>query len=116
MAITDTKSVPENPVHEPRWIAANATQFLSEDANYAYLLSSDNHIVAVDLKTGAQAFQSSSSDLVAFGANTKGDGIVYGATADGHVVAVKPVLTEGTAGEMVMDFKRVNPTAVADAR
>jgi outer membrane protein assembly factor BamB len=113
--ISDKKQV-DDPVRDPIWVAANATQFLAEDASYAYVLSSDNHILALDIKTGAQVFQSASSNFVAFGVNNKSDGIVYAATAEGLVVAVKPILREGTAGEMVMDFGRTDPALVASAQ
>ena len=87
---------------QPRWIAIDATQFLSEDDRYAYVRTGDNHIVAVDKKTGQRAFTSQRNDLAACGVNTKGDGIIYAATTNGRVMAVKPVLQPGLVGELVM--------------
>lgn len=87
---------------EPRWVAADAAQFLSQDDNFAYVRSNDNHIVALDKKTGKPAFTSERNDLTAFAVNTKGDGMIYVASDAGEIIAVKPVLQPGMVGEVVM--------------
>jgi len=96
---------------EPRWVAADAVQFLSDDDRYAYVRSNDNHIVAIDKKTGQPAFTSERNDLTAFATSTKGDGMTYCASSAGEIIAVKPVLQPGLVGEVVM--VPIAPQAVA---
>lgn len=114
----DKTDVPtsKNPTYnrEPRWVAPNANQFLSEDDSYAYVKTTNNQVLAIDKKSGQQKFRSRRSDLVTFGTNTKGDGIIYVATSDGVVISVKPVLTPGQVGEMVLVPTGLQP--IADAR
>lgn len=87
---------------EPRWVAGNGAEFLSEDDNYAYVRTTDNQVAALDKNTGELRFTSRRNDLSVFGQNTRGDGIIYVATHDARVMAVKPVLTPGQVGEMVL--------------
>ena len=99
---------------QPRWVAADAAQFLTQDDTYAYARSNDNHIVALDKKTGQPAFNSERNDLTAFAVNTKGDGMIYVASDAGEVIAVKPVLQPGQVGQVVM--VPAAPQTVAIAR
>lgn len=99
---------------EPRWVSADAVQFLAEDGQYAYLRSSNNTIMAVDKSTGQTRFQSRREDLAAFATNTK-DGMIYVATSGGRVMAVKPVLQAGAVGELVL-APVSPPSAVTSAR
>ena len=94
----------KNPTfnREPRWVAADATQILSEDDTYAYVRTTKNQVLAIDKKSGQPKFSSRRNDLTTFGTNTKGDGIIYVATSDGMVISVKPVLTPGQVGEIVL--------------
>ena len=102
----DKTEVPtsKNPTYnrEPRWVAVNATQLLSEDDTYAYVRTTKNQVLAIDKKSGQPRFSSRRNDLATFGTNTKGDGIIYVATSDGLVMSVKPVLTPGQVGEIVL--------------
>ena len=99
-----------------RWIYPGATQFLSQDEQYAYLLephttetksflhhetNTTRTIVAVNKRTGKKAFESKHSDFVAFGTNPS-DNLIYAGYADGVVLAVKPVLRAGQVGELVL--------------
>ena len=99
-----------------RWIYPGATQFLSQDERYAYLLEphtiekksflhheshTTNTIVAVDKMTGKKAFESKHNDFIAFGTNPT-DSLIYAGYADGVVLAVKPVLRAGQVGELVL--------------
>jgi hypothetical protein len=108
----------KNPTYNraPRWIAPNAAQFVSEDDTYVYLRSFDNDVMALDKKTGEQKFSSRRTDLAVFGVNTKGDGIIYVATSEGRVMAVKPVLTAGQVGEIVLVPVAMPEQAMAAAR
>jgi outer membrane protein assembly factor BamB len=90
----------------PKWIVPGAVQFLAEDEGHAYLRSTDDHILAVDKKTGEQKFRSNRAFKV-FGTNTK-DAVIFAATADGHVLAIRPVLKAGEVGEIVMLENDVN--------
>ena len=74
----------------------------------ACLAENGNHVIAVDKKTGAVRFVSKQA-FSGFGVNTKND-IVFVATKDGRVVAVKPVLKAGSAGELVMVFEETDQT------
>jgi outer membrane protein assembly factor BamB len=108
-------STPQKPSYNrmPRWVAGNAVQFCSEDDTYAYVRSSNNQILALDKKTGEQRFASKRDDLTVFGANTKGDGIIYAATSGARVMAVKPVLVPGGVGEIVLVPIGQQPVAMA---
>jgi outer membrane protein assembly factor BamB len=92
----------------PRWIVPDARQFLAEGKDFSYLRRKDDHVMAVDKKTGAVRFVSKQA-FSGFGVNTKND-IVFVATKDGRVVAVKPVLKAGSAGELVMVFEETDQT------
>jgi hypothetical protein len=85
----------------PLWAIADATQFLSEDDHYAYVRIA-NQIAAVDKKTGQREFTSKRNDLVAFGTNIKGDGVIFVATKGARIIAVKAVLQPGQVGELVL--------------
>ena len=113
----DKTEVPtsKNPTfnREPRWVAPNATQLLSEDDTYAYVRTTKNQVLAIEKKSGEPKFSSRRSDLATFGTNTKGDGIIYLATTDGVVISVKPVLTPGQVGEIVLAPMPEQPIAAA---
>ncbi|HSU68652.1 MAG TPA: PQQ-binding-like beta-propeller repeat protein [Tepidisphaeraceae bacterium] len=97
-------ATPQKPTYnrDARWTAGNAVKMLSEDDNYVYVQTTDNQIAALDKKSGEQRFLSRRNDLAIFGQNTKGDGIVYVATRNARVMAVRPVLTPGQVGELVL--------------
>lgn len=82
----------------PVWSNHEATKFLSEDSRYAYALLRNNAIGAMDRKTGAISFRSPPSDIDFFVTNTAKDGIIYGVTKKGYVIAIKPVIAPGTMG------------------
>ncbi len=85
----------------PKWIVPDAVQFLSEDENHAYLRRDDNTILAVDKHTGKVLFESKGKAFDVFATNTT-DSRIFAATADGLVVAIRPVLSAGETGEIVM--------------
>ena len=87
---------------KPRWIAGNATKFLSEDDKYAYVATDDNHIAAIDKQSGQVRFVSKRNDFTFYGVNNSGDGLVYTADAFARVMAVRPVLQGGGVGEVAM--------------
>ena len=89
---------------EPKWAAAGTVQFLSDDETNAYLRRQDNTLIAVDKQTGQIKFTSKSKKFSVFGSNTTGS-TIYGATPDGQVVAIRPVLAPGETGEIVMGFE-----------
>ena len=87
---------------DPLWVAEDATQFLAQDDRNAYVRRRDNAIVARDKRTGEVKFTSRRRDLDVFGTNTLSeDGIVFAATKEGRVIAVRPILRPGVIGEMV---------------
>jgi outer membrane protein assembly factor BamB len=83
-----------------RWVAADAKQFLAADEKYVYVALRDRRIAALDKATGEQKFTSERTDLTVFAPNTK-SGVIYAATADGLLLAVKPVTKPGSVGELV---------------
>jgi outer membrane protein assembly factor BamB len=86
----------------PIWIAEDATQFLAQDDRNAYLRRNDGAVVARDKKTGQVKFTSRRRNLNVFATNTmKEDGMIYGATKQGRIIAIKPILKPGTVGEVV---------------
>jgi outer membrane protein assembly factor BamB len=85
-----------------RWVAPGTLQFLAEDAaaGCVYLRRDNNTIVGVDKKSGEPRYESRRTDLVQFATNTQ-DGIVYAASKDGTVLAIRAVPRAGTVGEQV---------------
>jgi outer membrane protein assembly factor BamB len=94
----------------PKWTIKDARQVLSEDAENAYLRRRDGKLIAVNKQTGEVAFTSKSSPFEVYVTNET-DGTIFGATKDGKVWAVRPVLREGEVGNLVLDF-RPEPVAV----
>jgi outer membrane protein assembly factor BamB len=85
----------------PKWVAPDVTQFLGADDQHIYGRRKDNAIVAMDKNSGQVLFTSARPDFTAFAPNQAGN-IIYAATKTGRVMAVKPVLTPGGMGEVVM--------------
>jgi len=99
---------------KPAWIDYSAVQFLSEDGKYIYVRSNDNHIVALDKKTGQVRFASRRNDLAVFATNAKGDGVIYASTPGSRIMAIRPILEPGEVGELVM--APATPESLASAR
>jgi outer membrane protein assembly factor BamB len=102
---------------KPTWIAEDCTQFLAQDERNAYLRRRDGAVVARDKKTGEVKFASRRRNDV-FATNTsKEDGVVYAATKQGRILAIKPVLRPGVVGEVVrMEEQTIGSEPVAAAR
>jgi outer membrane protein assembly factor BamB len=113
--LPDQHPVDENPVHTARWTVENAVRFLSQDDKYAYLQSSSNTILAVDKQSGAQVFESQRQDLTVFTTNTETP-MIYAATANGLVLAIRPMPIPGTYGQIVFNVQPAAATAMASAR
>lgn len=98
---------------EPHWVIADGRQLLSEDATYAYISLADGSIAAIEKATGKKAFESKTSGYDLFVTNTAADALIYVANADGHLLAIKPVVTVGVSGQMVMELRPVETVAMA---
>ena len=85
-------------------------QFLSEDQKLVYLRRRDGRIDAVDKMTGKVQFTSKTSFDV-FAINLK-DSTIFAAMRDGRIFAIKPVVSEGEVGKMVLDWRQ-QPIAAA---
>jgi outer membrane protein assembly factor BamB len=81
---------------EPVWTVSATTQLLGEDDSAAYLRTRDNHVIAIDRKTGQPKFRSESR-FDAFATNTR-DGKIFVATRDGTIQALSAVKTPGEVG------------------
>jgi outer membrane protein assembly factor BamB len=85
-----------------RWEVRDARQFLAADKQNVYLRRRDNAILAVDKRTGEEKFASRTKAFEVFASNTTSDdGTIFAADKGGLVVAVRPVLSPGTVGELV---------------
>jgi outer membrane protein assembly factor BamB len=116
-AENDASSPQLSANRQPLWLAAGMNQFLSEDAQFAYLRrSKDNRIVALDKRTGKQMFVNHRRDLAQFATNTKGDGVIYVSTKQNRVLAIKPVLRPGMVGELVWNEQDLGEQALAAAK
>lgn len=82
---------------EPKWVVADAVEFLAEDDDFAFLRNAENKIIAVDKQTGKTRFTNARTDLHAFAVNPS-NGMVYAATAAGEIMAIVPVTKGGTVG------------------
>ena len=87
-----------------KWQIKDAVQFLSEDEGHAYLQRKDNRILAIEKQTGKLTFISKRHPLKVFTTNQK-DSTIYGASKDGKVWSVRPVLREGEVGHIVIDLR-----------
>ncbi len=96
-AIDKVSQDPQAYNRKARWIVP-ARQFVAADAAHAYVLGRDGHLLALDKQTGKVAFRSVRSDFAALAQNPA-SGLIYGATADGVVTAIRPVLKAGVMGE-----------------
>ena len=86
---------------QPKWRASDVTQYLGIDDHYVYGRRKDNAIVAMDKNSGQIIFTSARPDYSAFAPNYEGN-LIYAATTHGRVMAIKPVLTPGGMGELVL--------------
>lgn len=84
-----------------RWFRNDIRQFLSQDDRYVYVVAGDNRISALDKKTGQTKFQSKRDDFHVFATNER-DSTIYHASEQGRTLAIKPILTPGQTGEVVM--------------
>lgn len=106
VAIDKTKS--KFPQYGPgdnrdaRWIAPQAVEFLSADEQFAYMRTSDNRVTAFDKQTGKQVFQTQRTDLNLYAPNSGKDGLIFAATKEGKIFAVKPSIKGGGVGELVL--------------
>ncbi len=90
------------PMREPVWNAPGARRFLSADEANVYVLASDGSIVALDKASGEPKFRSRRRDLTITTPNTQ-NATIYAATKGGELVAIRPVLTAGTVGQLVFE-------------
>lgn len=114
------KELPEgsdlrNVSQKPRWVYGPGRQLLAEDDRFAYVRTENNRIDALDKQSGKLQFSSTRNDLIVFGTN-RTDGMIYAATRDGNVFAIRAVPTPGTVGELVAVPMESSSTALAFAR
>ena len=98
-----------------RWTNPSVVQILAEDNKYVYARMVNNQIAALDRATGEVRFMNSRKDLKLFVTNLK-DNLIYAATAEGYVVAIRPVVKPGSVGELVWDESPIlfSPVAMAN--
>jgi outer membrane protein assembly factor BamB len=84
-----------------RWFVAGAKQFLSQDKTHVYLRGKEDHILAVDKQSGETVFTSRGNDYELFATNLT-DSTIYAAQRNGLVVAIKPVLVDGSVGQIAL--------------
>ena len=86
-------------IAKPKWFNNEAVRFLSEDDKYVYAFHKGGGLMALDKATGLEAFHSKHRDLTLFAIDQKSS-TIYGATADGMLYSIKPVLLPGVVGQM----------------
>lgn len=86
-----------------KWTYADGTQLLSDDAKYAYVLTTGGAIVALDKATGKEQFKTVNTKIA------KGlthvdpkDSTIFALTTDNMLVAIKPVLKTGVVGQLAI--------------
>jgi outer membrane protein assembly factor BamB len=109
----------ESPFHTPRWTLKGAGRVLAEDAQFVYVVLGNPEqvrgLAAVDKQTGHVAFRTQRRDLIYVTADPKGM-LFYGVTSSGLVVAIKPVLTPGSYGEICLGPRFQNDGLIAHVR
>lgn len=98
---------------KPIWTLSEGVQVLSEDAERVYIATNQHRIVAVNKADGKVVFQSERDDFRTFATNQL-DSTIYAATPEGHLYAIRPVLTPGQIGELVLLETRVGSLAAAN--
>jgi outer membrane protein assembly factor BamB len=88
-------------VREPIWKRGDVKQIVAHDATYAYGVTKDDHLVALDKATGETRFQSKRHDFTHFGLNTKDDGVIFDSVKGGTALSIKGVFQPGVIGEQV---------------
>ena len=99
-------------IRKARWVAKDARQFLAADEKHVYLEMRDHSIAAVDKASGEVKFVNERRDFTVFAPNTK-DGMIYAATKDGLVLAIRPITKPGSVGEIVRGNLELEIVAVA---
>jgi outer membrane protein assembly factor BamB len=103
----------EGQMHRtPRWVSRDAVRVLSEDQRHVYVQRRDNRIAALDKQNGEVRWESGRTNFRVFGTNLH-DEMIYAATREGEIVAIRPVLRGGTVGELVMEVLSA-PLAMAN--
>lgn len=97
---------------EALWTLAEGVKLLSTDATYAYISQQDGSIAAVEIATGKKAFVSKTTGYTLFVTNTA-DSMIYAGKADGFLTMIKPVITVGQSGELVMSLEPMPAVAMA---
>lgn len=98
---------------DAKWVAGDAVEFLAADEQYAYMRTRDDRISAFDKQTGKQVFQSQRTDLNLYAQNPDKDGLIFAATQDGKIYAVKPSIQGGGVGELVLAIPDAGSLAAA---
>jgi hypothetical protein len=119
ITMADHEVVDEVPFHTPRWVLKGAGRVLAEDDQFVYVgLGRPNQVrglAAVDKQTGAIAFRTHRRDLVFITADPKGT-MFYGVTNGGLVVAIKPVPSPGSYGEIALASQPQNHGLIPHVR
>lgn len=105
VTLPDGTAADVDPFPQPRWTVRYAKSFVAEDDQYTYALSTTSSLLALDKQTGALVFQSHLKGLRAVAVNLKSS-TIYAATRSGVVMAIQPVLSPGSYGEVVMASPR----------
>jgi hypothetical protein len=90
-----------NATRTALWTQPLAKQVLASDSQYLYVRFDPGVIVALDKATGQPQFRSQRESFDVFATNLNSP-LIYAATKDGHILAVRPILRPGTVGEIVM--------------
>lgn len=105
VAIDKNKSISVDPdgrhkasqlIRTPRWSCPEAAQFVAENNQYSFFRSTDDQIIAVDKDSGHVVFRSGVK-FSALSTNLQ-DNMIYAASPDGSLFALKPVLQPGSPG------------------
>lgn len=88
-------------IRKARWVVRGGKQVLSVDETHVYIAAEDGQLLAVDKQTGQVQFRSKRKDLTLFVTNNSKDNLIFAATANGQVYAIRPVHSPGSVGEWV---------------
>ncbi|MGC4033769.1 MAG: PQQ-binding-like beta-propeller repeat protein [Tepidisphaeraceae bacterium] len=94
---------PGEPINTPKWTFADGKQVIADDANYAYVITDNNAVAAVNKADGTLAFTSQRADLskTVLSPDAKNP-TVFGLTKGNQLICIKPVLRPGVVGELAM--------------
>lgn len=97
------------------WVQPAARQILASDEKNLYVRMAGDTLAALDKTTGQLLFTGQRSDLKAF-ATAPQSPLIYAATLEGRIMAIRPILKPGFVGQPLNDAPAEKSTSSAQGQ